>query len=396
MLELELRSARLRGSRSIAAISVALCLGGLAGCADDSKGDFPATSSGDTSGRSGYGSEYGGGEEGGDDSSEASGDIDSGDGDSAADPLDPAAGGAAQPEPQAGTLTAGAWDDNRNFERFKAYQSPLISNQFSGAIQFTAEEQQAAQQEFGGVRPAKVSLDVALVIDTTGSMADELDYLETELSSISKTLAERFPNAAQRWSMIAYRDTGDAYVVRTVDFADGAEQTRNALSKQSAGGGGDTPEAPDAALAAMNQLSWRTGNDTAKLAFWVADAPHHTNKATDMLEAIRGARRKGIHLYPVSASGTDDLLELSMRGAAQLTGGRYLFLTDDSGVGGPHKEPSIPCYFVTRLDQAIVRMVDMELTGTYLEPTAEEVIRSAGDPVGGMCTLQSGEAVEAC
>ena len=50
-----------------------------------------------------------------------------------------------------------------------------------------------------------------------------------------------------------------------------------------------------------------------------------------------------------------------MRSAAQLTGGRYLFLTDDSGVGGEHKEPNIPCYFVTRLDHAILRMVDIEM-----------------------------------
>jgi len=44
-----------------------------------------------------------------------------------------------------------------------------------------------------------------------------------------------------------------------------------------------------------------------------------------------------------------------MRSAAEITGGRYLFLTDDSGVGGPHKTPEIPCYFVTKLARALVR-----------------------------------------
>ncbi len=82
-----------------------------------------------------------------------------------------------------------------------------------------------------------------------------------------------------------------------------------------------------------------------------------------------------------------------MRTAAQLTLGRYIFLTNDSGVGDSHKEPSIPCYFVTRLDAAIARMVDIELTGTYREPAPAEVIRTGGNPQNGACKLESGTEV---
>jgi hypothetical protein len=112
-----------------------------------------------------------------------------------------------------------------------------------------------------------------------------------------------------------------------------------------------------------------------------------------MLDAIRDTRDLDVHLYPVASSGVDDLTELSMRTAAQLTGGRYLFLTDDSGVGGAHKEPSIPCYFVTRLDRAILRMVDIEISGNYHEPDAADVVRNGGDPQAGACKLESGETV---
>jgi hypothetical protein len=82
-----------------------------------------------------------------------------------------------------------------------------------------------------------------------------------------------------------------------------------------------------------------------------------------------------------------------MRASAQLTGGRYLFLTDDSGVGGSHLEPSIPCYFVTRLNDAMLRMVDMEMTGEYREPEPASILRTGGDPTDGACTLESGETV---
>ena len=81
-----------------------------------------------------------------------------------------------------------------------------------------------------------------------------------------------------------------------------------------------------------------------------------------------------------------------MRGTAQLTGGRYVFLTDDSGVGNAHKEPSVPCFYVTKLDQAILRMVDVELTGAYREPTPGEILRTGGDPKNGVCVVPGGTA----
>jgi hypothetical protein len=141
------------------------------------------------------------------------------------------------------------------------------------------------------------------------------------------------------------------------------------------------------------QLHWSADDSTAKLAFWVTDAPHHDDRAQEMADAIRGVGKLGVHVYPVAASGVDELAEVSMRTAAELTGGRYLFLTNDSGVGGDHKEPTIPCYFVTKLDVAIERMVDIELSGQYREPDTSEVLRTGGNPQDGACTLDSGESV---
>jgi hypothetical protein len=143
----------------------------------------------------------------------------------------------------------------------------------------------------------------------------------------------------------------------------------------------------------MTQLTWRADAATARIAFWVADAPHHGQNAPGMAAAIQGARSQGIHIYPVASSGIDEFTELTMRTAAQMTLGRYLFLPNDSGVGGPHKEPSIPCYFVTKLDSAILRMVDIELTGTYREPAPAEIVRTGGNPQNGACKLDSGVEV---
>jgi hypothetical protein len=294
-----------------------------------------------------------------------------------------------------GTLTAGVWDDNRNFERFLGYRASLFEQQLAGLLTLTEAEHQSAFDALVGVPPARQTLDVSLVVDTTGSMGDELNYLQAEFIALSSTIQERHPNAAQRWSLILYRDVGDEYVVRSFDFSSDLDTFRKNLAAQSAGGGGDFPEAPDQAFAAMNQQGWRTGSSAARVAFWVADAPHHAENAAAFSKEIRTAQQQGISVYPIASSGIDELTELTMRSAAQLTGGRYIFLTNDSGVGGDHKEPTIPCYFVTKLDKAILRMIDIEMSGVYAEPDAADILRTGGNPQDGACALESGDTVYA-
>lgn len=305
-------------------------------------------------------------------------------------PEGPREGSGTRPEP--GTLTAGVWDDNRNFDHFTDF---LDENADAvGAPSFTTAEREAANDRFGGERDANARLDVAFVIDTTGSMGDEIRYLQSEIDDIATRVRVAYPDAETRWALILYRDETDEYVVREFDFDDDVETFQARLAEQSANGGGDYPEASHAALAAMNQLRWRAGGDVARLAFWVADAPHHAEHAEALATAVRDAAQADVHLYPVASSGIDPLTELTMRGAAQLTGGRYLFLTDDSGVGGSHLEPSIPCYFVTLLSHAMLRVVDIEMTGVYREPLTSQVIRTGGDPHDGACELADGKVVE--
>jgi hypothetical protein len=294
---------------------------------------------------------------------------------------------------QPGILTAGVWDDNRNFSRFMSYRSTLQGQQLPGLLPIADADHTAARDASLVAPGARTTLDISFVIDTTGSMGDEIAYLKSEFLAISNTVKNSYPNATPRWSLVVYRDVGDEYLVRPFDFSADAQVFQNNLAAQNANGGGDFPESPERGLGAMTQFSWRADAATARIAFWVADAPHHPQNAPAMAAAIGQARAQGIHIYPVASSGIDEFTELTMRTAAQITLGRYLFLTNDSGVGGPHKEPSIPCYFVTKLDSAILRMIDIELTGAYHEPAPAEIIRTGGNPQNGACVLDSGVEV---
>ena len=288
---------------------------------------------------------------------------------------------------QAGQLTAGVWDDNLNFDFFSKYAASAELS-LQGLPIFTASERTAAKDKFA-TRAAKQQLDVAFLFDTTGSMGDELSYLNAEIDAIADSISLKYPSATVRYGLVLYRDSGDAYVTKKFDFTDSLSTFQTQLAAQGASGGGDYPEAVAEGLSDANALSWRADAGVAKVTFWIADAPTHTGKTAMLKTAIQSSIQQGIHIYPVSASGTDDRAEYAMRSAAQITGGRYIFLTDDSGIGGTHAEPHIPCYVVTKFDRALVRMVESEMSGTHVFAPTNEILRTVGSPTDGKCQTQS-------
>ena len=226
-------------------------------------------------------------------------------------------------------------------------------------------------------------LDLLLTIDATGSMGDEMKYLQTELDSIVSRVKQAHPAIDIHHSLIVYRDTGDAYVVKAFPFTDDINSFKTSLSKQTAAGGGDTPEAMHSALEKALELDWR--EDALKINFLVADAPPHDKHISDTWEAGLISRSKGVHMVPIASSGVDKTAEFLMRGMAQMTNGRYVFLTDDSGIGNPHAEPSVDCYIVTRLDGLMTRILNSLISGERQEPSAIEIIRSVGTYQSGVC-----------
>lgn len=233
-------------------------------------------------------------------------------------------------------------------------------------------------------------LDLMLVIDATGSMSDELLYLQTELSSILASIHTNYANLLIRVGLVFYRDVGDDYVLRSFDFSRDMNQIHVDLNSQIASGGGDYPEAMDQALASALAMDWQP--QSSKILLLVADAPPHMEKVDAAWASARQARAQQIHIVPVAASGVGTIAEFIMRGMAALTHSRYLFLTDDSGVGNPHAEPTVDCYVVTRLDSLIARVVSSLLSGERVEPESEQIIRSVGNYNAGVCEPGSATA----
>ncbi|MEM1136389.1 MAG: vWA domain-containing protein, partial [Bacteroidota bacterium] len=203
-------------------------------------------------------------------------------------------------------------------------------------------------------------VDLAFVVDATGSMGDELEYLKTELLDVVSRVESR--NAAIKLNLgaVFYRDEGDEYVTRVSNISENSIDAVEFIQKQSADGGGDYPEAVHVALSdAVSQLSWSNEART-RILFLVLDAPPH-QETPAVLEKIRTetakAAKKGIKIIPITASGIDKPTEFLMRFMALATSGTYVFITDDSGIGNDHLEPTVGEYEVEFLNDLMVRLV---------------------------------------
>lgn len=74
------------------------------------------------------------------------------------------------------------------------------------------------------------------VCDTTGSMGDELSYLQAELMDIIQRVKKQNGNIPLRLSVNFYRDEGEEYVVRSFPFTEDFDRAVQNLGQQTAEG----------------------------------------------------------------------------------------------------------------------------------------------------------------
>ena len=210
-------------------------------------------------------------------------------------------------------------------------------------------------------KTASQKADIAFIVDATGSMADEINFLKSDLDDIISKAASVRPELTFRTAALFYRDEGDDYLTRHSDFTEILSDTRLFVAQQSAQGGGDYPEAVHSALEGMLQnLSWDTSART-RLAFLILDAPahHEADVMRSLQNSVTLCARMGIRIIPVASSGVDKNTEFMLRFFAVATGGTYVFLTDDSGVGNSHIEASVGPHKVELLNSLIIRLIGL-------------------------------------
>lgn len=200
------------------------------------------------------------------------------------------------------------------------------------------------------VQGIKKQLDLVFCIDCTGSMHSWIHIAKKEIKNIIRSICRKTTKKV-RFGLVAYRDHeqegwgSDAFLLRTHEFTNDLGQIDTDVSRLSAGGGCDYPEAMCCALEAVHNLSWnREANQVVVL---IADAPPHGLDSdhfrvgddifpdgcpcgSDSLRNIQTMAQQGIVVYPVDCGYPDGRRQTLFQAFARITGGFCSTLRDAS------------------------------------------------------------------
>ena len=217
------------------------------------------------------------------------------------------------------------------------------------------------------------TVDIAVMVDATGSMSDEIDFLKIELENVLRNTFTQYPNLDLHAAAVFYRDRTDEYVVRHIDFQTDLVKVLNFIKLQRAAAGGDVPEAVDLALqCALDSLHW-SDNARSRLLFIVTDAPPHDESKEKIFQLTQKAAAKGIRIVPVICSGADRSTEYIMRSIALATNGTYVFLTDD-GSSSSNTKITTSFFYVEFLNSLLERIIRQMVTANKCPEQNEAAI----------------------
>jgi hypothetical protein len=165
------------------------------------------------------------------------------------------------------------------------------------------------------------SVDLAFVVDSTGSMSPYIESVEASIRDIIRRIWATNGNLNLRLAMIAYRDVGDSNRFEVLDFVSSVDVFTTFLNKIRAVGGADAPEDIAGAIQQANRLGW---SQPSRVTFLIADAPCHGREFHSYDDD-----------YPSGTPGIDILQELKLLskkcggGSMTVTFGRILHSTDN-------------------------------------------------------------------
>lgn len=196
------------------------------------------------------------------------------------------------------------------------------------------EKRAPDEQRIAPPRRERAHIEVAFVLDTTGSMSGLIEGAKRKIWSIANQLVSAQQQTDVRFALIGYRDRGDAYVTTVHDLNSDIDTVYAHLMQFQADGGGDGPESVNQALSeAVTKLDWSTSRDVYKVIFLVGDAPPHLDYQDDVRydRTVRLARQRDIAINTVQCGAWDETAQI-WREIASLGAGTYAAIAQDGGM----------------------------------------------------------------
>ncbi|MBN1574011.1 MAG: VWA domain-containing protein [Deltaproteobacteria bacterium] len=148
-------------------------------------------------------------------------------------------------------------------------------------------------------------MDVVFLIDTTGSMDDEIAVVKESLVDMISEIESGTPEPDVRFGLVLYRDRGDEYVTMIFKLTDDTDTILREVRQIRATGGGDLPESVNEALhVAIHEINWDRNKDTEKTIYLIGDAkPHFYEQDYRWEDEIEEALDRYIVINSIGCSG---------------------------------------------------------------------------------------------
>ena len=178
----------------------------------------------------------------------------------------------------------------------------------------------------------KPVIEAVFVLDTTSSMSDLIQGAKDKIWSIASTLVTGKPSPDIKIGLVAYRDKGDEYIIKSTPLSDDIDAVYSDLMKYQAVGGGDGPESVNEALnVAVTNIKW-TNNNAYKVIFLVGDYPPHMDYKDDVKykDSCKKAAEAGIIINTIQC-GIEKTTTPIWQEIARLSEGNFFQISQDGG-----------------------------------------------------------------
>lgn len=258
------------------------------------------------------------------------------------------------------------------YEGINQFSASFIYQDAIMKLDFGRDAKRKIEVKFSNTKRVEyknVPLDIVFVLDTTGSMGEEISRLKDTIEIINMNLVKLSTKPKIRFGMVLYKDQEEEYVTKVVPLTVDLAKFQKELDKVEADGGGDEPEDLQSALQdTLKKIEW--DKNAVKLAFIITDASTHLDygQKYTYVNALHDARKEGLKFFSIGTGSLNIMGEYILRQIAQYTYGKFIFLTHgEKGESEGGKQGSVSHHtgsnFQTdKLEAIILRFVKEELS----------------------------------
>jgi hypothetical protein len=180
-------------------------------------------------------------------------------------------------------------------------------------------------------KPVQKTVDLAICLDTSGSMEGLINAARTKLWSVVNELATARPTPVLRVALLTYGSAGteqDGYVITQTPFTTDLDLVSEKLFRLTTNGG--TEYVGRVVKTAVDALQWG-GPDAAKILFVAGNESADQDRAAPFREVVKHAAGLGVRVNSIYCGDPDDADAPGWREVAALGLGRYASIDHNQG-----------------------------------------------------------------